>query len=350
MHVENGDIDPRGIVAIVAKTEGNGSLSDYSAEMAETAFAQYLGSVSAQSTDDIRGQVIFFCEGGSEGVISPHGLAFEVSQTADETPEHRLAIGSALGATIESTDIGSEQQVETIARCVEEAMANAGLEDPEAAHSVLVVTPVPPPAEIRRLVSEGQQLIASSSDGLAAASRQYAAMGVAQALGEVSPEANRDLSAWDEGSVYASRAFVIAKQGETRSRVLVLGNSDKWSGSLAIGHGLMKDSIDARSVKELLYQLGLPGDRPLQPSETNRIVAALVKAEADRSGRIRGRRHVMMEDADIHHTRHIRSVSGTVVAAAVGHPQIFVSAGAEGQGPHGGGPICAIVDLDSNAE
>ena len=111
----------------------------------------------------------------------------------------------------------------------------------------------------------------------------------------------------------------------------------------------MKDAIDNHSIKEILTQLSLPTDRLLEPSETNRIVAALVKAEADPSGQIRGRRHVMMEDADIHHTRHIRSVVGTVVAATVGHPQIFVSAGAEGQGPIGGGPICAIVDVDSNA-
>ena len=348
-HVENRDVDPQEIVAIIAKTEGNGSLSDYSAETAEMAFTEYLSRTLAQSTEEIQARLAFFCEGGSEGVISPHGLAIGISETDDKTAKPRLAIGSARSRIIEPKEIGSGKQIEIIARCSEEAMAAAGLEDQAAVHSVLVVTPVPTLAEIRLLVSQGQRLVAPDPEGMAAASRQSAARGVAQALGEVNRETIRNSSAWEEGSVFASRAIVIAKQDVTRSRVLVLGNSDSWSGSLVIGHAVMKDAIDNHSIKEILTQLSLPTDRLLEPSETNRIVAALVKAEADPSGQIRGRRHVMMEDADIHHTRHIRSVVGTVVAATVGHPQIFVSAGAEGQGPIGGAPICAIVDVDSNA-
>ena len=34
-----------------------------------------------------------------------------------------------------------------------------------------------------------------------------------------------------------------------------------------------------------------------------------------------------------------------VVAAAVGDPAVFVSVGAMHQGPHGGGPVIAIVDV-----
>ena len=33
-----------------------------------------------------------------------------------------------------------------------------------------------------------------------------------------------------------------------------------------------------------------------------------------------------------------------MVAAAIGDPAIFVSVGAMHQGPHGGGPVIAIVD------
>ena len=58
----------------------------------------------------------------------------------------------------------------------------------------------------------------------------------------------------------------------------------------------------------------------------------------------------MLEDADIHHTRHIRAVVGTVLAAAIGHPQVFVSAGAEGQGPDGGGPLALVGVTDDDIE
>lgn len=41
------------------------------------------------------------------------------------------------------------------------------------------------------------------------------------------------------------------------------------------------------------------------------------KAEADPSGRILGRRHTMMEDSDISHTRMARAVVAAVLAAEV---------------------------------
>ncbi len=69
----------------------------------------------------------------------------------------------------------------------------------------------------------------------------------------------------------------------------------------------------------------------------------LVKADPPRSGAIRGRRHVMWDDSDIHATRHARALVGGVVAAAIGRTDLFVSGGAEHQGPDGGGPIAIIV-------
>ena len=131
-HVENRDVDPQEIVAIIAKTEGNGSLSDYSAETAEMAFTEYLSRTLAQSTEEIQARLAFFCEGGSEGVISPHGLAIGISETDDKTAKPRLAIGSARSRIIEPKEIGSGKQIEIIARCSEEAMAAAGLEDQAA--------------------------------------------------------------------------------------------------------------------------------------------------------------------------------------------------------------------------
>ena len=40
-----------------------------------------------------------------------------------------------------------------------------------------------------------------------------------------------------------------------------------------------------------------------------------------------------------------RAAVGGVVAAAVGDPAVFVSVGAMHQGPQGGGPVIAIVDV-----
>jgi cyanuric acid amidohydrolase len=69
----------------------------------------------------------------------------------------------------------------------------------------------------------------------------------------------------------------------------------------------------------------------------------LAKAEPSRSGMIRGRRHVMLDDSDIHASRHARALVGGVLAGVFADTQLFVSGGAEHQGPDGGGPVAVIA-------
>ena len=58
---------------------------------------------------------------------------------------------------------------------------------------------------------------------------------------------------------------------------------------------------------------------------------------------IRGARHIMRDDSDINATRHARALVGGVLAGAVGDTRLFVSGGAEHQGPDGGGPVAVIA-------
>jgi len=46
------------------------------------------------------------------------------------------------------------------------------------------------------------------------------------------------------------------------------------------------------------------------------------------------------------HTTAIRRRGSGVAALAIGDPAVFVSVDAMHQGPHGGGPVIAIVELD----
>jgi cyanuric acid amidohydrolase len=70
-----------------------------------------------------------------------------------------------------------------------------------------------------------------------------------------------------------------------------------------------------------------------------------MKCEADKRGTLRGRRQIMLDDSDVHHHRHSKAAVGGVAATAIGDPAVFVSVDAMHQGPHGGGPVIAIVDL-----
>ena len=69
----------------------------------------------------------------------------------------------------------------------------------------------------------------------------------------------------------------------------------------------------------------------------------LGKCEASPDGLIRGRRHTMLDDSDINSTRHARATVNAVIASIVGDSMVYVSGGAEHQGPPGGGPVAAIV-------
>ena len=118
---------------------------------------------------------------------------------------------------------------------------------------------------------------------------------------------------------------------------MVIGNSEAWGGELVVGHSVMQDAIDRDAVREAIVNAGISFDWALSPEERGRIVNVFAKCEASPDGLVRGRRHTMLDDSDINNTRHARSVVNAVVSSVVGDPMMFVSGGAEHQGPPGGG-------------
>lgn len=125
--------------------------------------------------------------------------------------------------------------------------------------------------------------------------------------------------------------------------VIVLGNSARSTSPLVIAHAVMRDALDAAAVREALRRAGLRVDCELAEADRARLVNVFAKCEPDPSGRTRGRRHVMFDDSDINYTRHIRAVVNAVIAAVTGDPMCYVSAGAEHQGPAGGGVVAALA-------
>ena len=114
-------------------------------------------------------------------------------------------------------------------------------------------------------------------------------------------------------------------------------------------HAVMADQIDLPPVRACLDRLGFSAGVQVPPAERGRLVALLAKAEAGSSGQMRGHRHTMLDDSDISATRHARAFVGGVLAGLVGHAQIYVSGGAEHQGPDGGGPVAIIARASQGA-
>jgi cyanuric acid amidohydrolase len=175
-------------------------------------------------------------------------------------------------------------------------------------------------------------------------SRAASALGVALALGEIERGklADADIGArWELWSGRASTSAGIELLGH---EIIVLGMSQAWSGPLAIDHAVMKDAIDIEPVRATLGRLGIQTTGQLAQEDRARVLAVIGKAEASHDGRLRGYRHTMLDDSDIASTRHARAFVCGALAGLIGHAEIYVSGGAEHQGPDGGGPVAVIVD------
>jgi cyanuric acid amidohydrolase len=105
----------------------------------------------------------------------------------------------------------------------------------------------------------------------------------------------------------------------------------------------MTDAIDAASVRECLSQrMSFDLEHGCEQI-SKRVINIFAKAEAAPNGQVRGVRHTMLNDSDINSTRHARAAVGAVLASVLGQTAIYVSGGAEHQGPPGGGPFCIIA-------
>jgi cyanuric acid amidohydrolase len=148
----------------------------------------------------------------------------------------------------------------------------------------------------------------------------------------------------EDWELYSRVASTSAGVELMNCEIITMGNSPTSISDLTIGHSVMQDAIDGKAVYKALRSVGLGvEDGMLDPAGRGRIVNVFAKAEADPSGYIRKRRHTMLNDSDINNTRHSRAAVGAVIASIIGDPMIYVSGGAEHQGPAGGGPVAVIA-------
>ena len=144
------------------------------------------------------------------------------------------------------------------------------------------------------------------------------------------------------GSSVASASAGIELQ---HSEVMVLGNADGSASRLRAAKCVMADALDSRSVCRMLAEAGLEVEHgQLTPAAQRRVRAVLAKA--DPAAEVRGHRTTMCSDSDLHATRHARAAVGGLLAGIFGHTRLYVSGGAEHQGPKGGGPVCVLFDAD----
>ncbi len=330
------------VVAVVGKTEGNGGVNDFTRILADQAFRRVLQQHGRRAAEEIA-RVPMVWSGGCDGILTPHATVFARTARIGPADQSRLVIGAAMSTELLPEDIGRPAMVEKVAEGVRAAMRDAGLEDAADVHYVQTKTPLLTIESVADAHRRGHGVACKVHESMDV-SNGTTALGIAVALGEVPmPRAEQICQDFD---FYSSVASCSSGVELTRAQIVLMGNRPAAGGRYRIGHSVMKDALDQDGIYEAIRNAGLPlPARPRAEDLGGRLVNCFVKCEADHRGVLRGRRQIMLDDSDVHHHRHAKAAVGAVVAAAIGDPAVFVSVGAMHQGPHGGGPVIAIVDV-----
>ncbi len=338
--IKAGRIDPAGVIAVLAKTEGNGLVNDFSRGLGTThltlLFRRYLPVEAAD-------RICLVMSGGTEGGMAPHWVVLERSE-AGGGPSPALAIGRAHTPPLPFEQLGRLFEVEQVAKGVLAAMQDAGIADVADVHFVQIKCPLLTAHRIGEADARGVKVATRDTLKSMGLSRAASALGAAVALGEIDRAKISDSDIGTNFDLWSGRTSASAGIELLNHEIVVLGMSAQWSGSLAIDHAVMQDAIDIEPVRAAMARLGLSTQGQLPPAERRKLIALLGKAEASHDGRLRANRHTMLDDSDISSTRHARAFVCGALAGLVGHAEIYVSGGAEHQGPDGGGPVALIVD------
>jgi cyanuric acid amidohydrolase len=343
--IDSGAIDPASVLAILGKTEGNGGVNDFTREYAVAALCTALAPKLGLTPEEVEQRIAFVMSGGTEGVLSPHITVFtrrEVERRPAGISGKRLSIGMAQTRDFLPEELGRSAQITETAQAVQAAMEEAGITDATDVHFVQIKCPLLTSERVEAAAARGNKTVTTSAYSSMAYSRGASALGVAVALGEVVFDIgdNEVLRRYDLFSKVASTSSGIELMHNV---VIVLGNSAASASEFEIGHAVMSDAIDAPAVVSALKSVGL-GVAP-QATAGRELVNIFAKAEASPSGTVRGLRHTMLEDTDISSTRHARAAVGGLIAGLAGTAAVYVSGGAEHQGPAGGGPVAVIARL-----
>lgn len=357
--IDRGVLDPTTIIAFIGKTEGNGLVNDFTRGYLVQSLALLLASRLGRTPEEIIHSIAFVFSGGTEGVLTPHYTVFciqpsrrsgeSVSQRATDSAEmprgasKRLAIGRALTRAPRPEEIGTSVQANLVAEAVKRAMTESGLTSPDDVHFVQVKGGCVTTETARDALSRGASLASADPGRSMTLSRVAGAFGVMKALGELEGSTIDESAFLSRTDLFSTRASISSGIEVTMNEVIVFGNASGWDSDFIVAHHTMEDALDIGGVYACLDQLGIACKGNNRDPDLSRIACALVKCEPDSRNLIRGQRHTMWQDGDINAQRHIRGAVGGLVAGVLGDTRLFVSGGAEHQGPPGGGLLALIA-------
>jgi cyanuric acid amidohydrolase len=317
--------------AVIGKTEGNGGLNDFTRGFFTQSLMLLLGRETGEDAAVLAARIPCVLSGGTEGALSPHYLVFAVDPAT--SGPRGLALGTAFSPPTPAAEIGRDAQISAVAQAVRDAMADAGI---TRVQDVALVQVKAPCAQ-----APGAEARSTDPRVLMALSRAAAALGVALALGDVAEAGEADLLR--DLTKFSNRASISSGIEVVANEVVVFGQAEGWAPGLSIGVAPMADLLDLPGVVAAFRAAGLPADPAVPAEQRHRLLGVIAKGEPEKAGHIRGARHTMLGDTDLDAQRHLRGALGAIVASVAGDGQVFVSGGAEHQGPPGGGLVCVFA-------
>lgn len=312
--LEDGRLDPAGIVSVWCKTRGNGLRNDFTKPWVDLLIRRAIGRRLGVEEEVLAERLPILVSGGAEGAVSPHLVVWSRGRAG--ASGLLVAVERAL---IAPEDQGGVLHAMATAAMVRAAMATLRVSDPAAVGLVLVRAP-----------SDAER------PGQDARVRVACAQGAALALGQI------EAIALDDPDCFAHGTFVVARHDGPAQQVLLLANGPGGDPRAAIASGLLEDPLDSPGAAAILARLGLTAAPQLSARESARVLAVISKGDAPRDGLIRGLPHAMNLDNDVAMHRHARAAYGAMLGSLIGHGAVLVSGGAEAQGPPDGG-FAAII-------
>ena len=343
--VAGGRIQAADVQAIIAKTEGNGRVNDYSRPYALHSFEDYMMETLGLSRTEVQGKCAMVMSGGCEGVMSPHAVAFSRTDVGDaESPgEKRLSMGVSFTRELLPEELGTMAQVDLVAEATT-ALEKAGVDSLDDVGYVQVKCPLLTSDRINDAASRGKKVVSTDTTRSMSLSNGCSALGAAVGIGEINRDSFEISDVCSRGDLYSDMTSCSAGVELMRSEVVVLANSSESVSRYKIGRAVMQNLIDADAVRQAMKNAGLSFDGLPGQGDLNRVVHVFAKAGAPWDGRLLGKRVTLLTDSVLG-TRPVRAVANAVIASVVQDPAVYVSAGLVfHQGPVGGGVVSAIIE------
>src|SRR5262249_11958059 len=184
---------------------------------------------------------------------SPHATVFTNTSSGGQSDgTARLAMGIGITRDILPEEVGTMIQVREVSAAAKRALAEAEIDEPRDAHYVQDDGPLLKPPTNADADSRGGKLVTRDPNGSKAYARGATALGVALGLGEVKEKDLSDNVIARDMNLYTSVASTSAGGELKNCEILVFGNSRNATSSFRIGHGVLKDAIDADGIRDTL--------------------------------------------------------------------------------------------------